>query len=72
MRGLKEILLCTDPKHIKKRYPSSAAYASINKQPPVDQTTDTVNRSESSTAGWATRKDNQSLGKKVQFTVILF
>ncbi|XP_033632980.1 PDZ domain-containing protein 7-like [Asterias rubens] len=50
-----------DPKHMKKRYPTSASYASLSKKPLVEQTVEPVSRSEPSMAGWATRKDNTSL-----------
>ena len=60
-----DINLCTDSKHMKKRYPSLAADGSLNKKPPMDNHNhaDTMSRSQSATAGWVTRKDTESLGK---------
>ena len=51
---------------MKKRYPTSASYASLSKKPLVEQTVEPVSRSEPSMAGWATRKDNTSLGKETK------
>ncbi|XP_022094398.1 uncharacterized protein LOC110981274 isoform X2 [Acanthaster planci] len=50
-----------NPKRIKKRYPSAAAYASLNKKPSVEQQQvgGNVNQSEVMTASWATRRPNE-------------
>ncbi|XP_038070767.1 PDZ domain-containing protein 7-like [Patiria miniata] len=52
-----------DQRNIKKRYPSSAMYASLNKKPSIEQQpqahSDNTNQSETATVNWATRKTNE-------------